>query len=374
MYIYIMKSERIQQDIMKILSSPFLKKEDIVPILKMETKEEMEALQSLAMKVKQKEVGRVVYFRGLVEFSNVCRKNCFYCGLRKDNKAVNRFRLNEEEILHAAAFAYQNRYGSLVLQSGENQSEEHIDFVCRIVQQIKSKFDLGITLSCGEQTEETYRRFFESGAHRYLLRIETSSPQLYRKWHPDDRMHRFETRLNCLGVLKKIGFQVGSGSMVGVPFQTYEDIADDILFLRDMEIDMMGIGPFIEHSNTPFHQLNAYSIPQAERLDVTLRMIAVLRILLKDVNIASTTAMQALDRFGREKGFLFGANVIMPNLTPPIYRKDYQLYENKPCLDEDATQCNNCLEVRIASVGETIGYGEWGDPLHFFRRVNSSPL
>lgn len=366
-----MEKTRIQQDIMNILSSPSLKKEDIVPILKMETREDMDTLQSLAMKVKKEQVGRVVYFRGLVEFSNLCRKNCFYCGLRKDNKGVNRFRLDEEEILQAAAFANENHYGSLVLQSGENQSEEHIDFICKVVRLIKSKYNLGITLSCGEQTEETYRRFFDSGAHRYLLRIETSSPELYKKWHPDDQHHRFETRLNCLKSLRKIGFQVGSGSMVGVPCQTYEDIAGDILFLRDMEVDMMGIGPFIEHSGTPFYRNEAYVIPPEERLNVTLRTIAVLRILLKDVNIASTTAMQALDKFGREKGLMFGANVIMPNLTPLIHRKDYLLYENKPCLDEDASRCNHCLEARIASIGETIGYDNWGDPLHFFRRFKT---
>lgn len=365
-----MEKERIQNDIMDILSSPSLKKEDIVPILKMGSKEEMKALQSLASEVKREKVGRVVYFRGLVEFSNVCRKNCFYCGLRKGNKEVNRFRLDEEEILNAGAFAHENRYGSLVLQSGENQSEEYIDFVCNVVKQIKSRYDLGITLSCGEQSEETYHRFFESGAHRYLLRMETSSSELYGRWHPDDQNHRFETRLNCLRLLKKTGFQVGSGSMVGVPFQTYEDIAGDILFLRDIEVDMMGIGPFIEHSGTPFYRIEAYSIPREERLNITLRMIAVLRILLKDINIASTTAMQTLDKFGREKGLLFGANVIMPNLTPNKHRKDYLLYDNKPCLDEEALQCNNCLSTRIASVGDTIGYGQWGDSRHFFRRID----
>ncbi len=360
---------------MDILSSPSLKKEDIVPILKMGSKKEMEALQSLAMEVKREKVGRGVYFRGLVEFSNVCRKNCFYCGLRKDNKKVSRFRLSEEEILNTAAFAHENRYGSLVLQSGENQSKEHIDFICRIVKRIKSQYNLGITLSCGEQSEDTYRRFFRNGAHRYLLRVETSSRELYGKWHPDDGKHRFETRLDCLRSLKNIGFQLGSGSMVGVPYQTYEDIAGDILFLRDMEVDMMGIGPFIEHSGTPFYRSEAYSIPREERLNVTLRMIAVLRILLKDVNIASTTALQVLDKFGREKGLMFGANVIMPNLTPTIRRKDYLLYEDKPCLEEDAFHCNSCLSARIACVGDTIGYGEWGDPLHFFRRINrSSPL
>jgi biotin synthase len=337
----------------------------------MDSKEEMQALQSLAMEVRKEQVGRVVYFRGLVEFSNVCRKNCFYCGLRRDNREVNRFRLDEEEILRAAAFAHENRYGSLVLQSGENQREEYIDFVCRIVRKIKSKYDLGITLSCGEQSRETYRRFFESGAHRYLLRVETSSPELYGKWHPDDGKHRFQTRLECLKSLKDTGFQTGSGSMVGVPFQTWGDIAGDILFLRDMEIDMMGIGPFVEHSETPFHRKDAAClIPREERLNVTLKTIAILRILLKDVNIASTTAMQALDRFGREKGLMFGANVIMPNLTPVSRRKDYLLYEGKPCLDEDALRCNNCLPVRIACVGDTIGYGERGDPLHYFRRVS----
>lgn len=367
-----MKPETIQNHIKDILSSPSLGKEDLVTILKMKAKEEMDALQSLALKTKSEQVGRIVYFRGLVEFSNICRKNCYYCGLRKENKEVNRFRLNEEEILNAAAFAHEKNYGSLVLQSGENQNEEFVDFVCQVVEKIKTKYNLGITLSCGEQSEATYQRFFESGAHRYLLRVETSSPELYGKWHPEDGRHSFKTRLDCLKSLKKNGFQVGSGSMVGVPNQTYEDIAGDILFLRDMEVDMMGIGPFIEHSETPFYNCEAYAIPREERLGVTLRMIAILRILLKDVNISATTAMQALDPLGREKGLMFGANVIMPNLTPTAHKKDYLLYEDKPCLDEDAFQCHHCLSARIASLGDSVGFGKWGDPLHFFRRKKSN--
>jgi len=228
-----------------------------------------------------------------------------------------------------------------------------------------SNNELGITLSCGEQTRETYRRWFENGAHRYLLRIEASNPELYHKIHPNNDKHSFEKRLEALQLLRETGYQVGTGVMIGLPFQTFDDLAGDLLFLKEMDIDMCGMGPYIEHEQTPLFQFKHLLKTKQERFDLALNMIAVLRLMMFDINIAAATALQAIDPAGREKALAVGANIIMPNLTPCNYRKDYLLYEDKPCLDEDAELCRNCLEARIELAGGEIGYGEWGDSKHF---------
>jgi biotin synthase len=210
-----------------------------------------------------------------------------------------------------------------------------------------------------------------AGAHRYLLRIEVSNPELYGKLHPNDRHHDYNERIGALRRLRKTGYQVGTGVMIGLPFQTLPDLADDLLFFREFDIDMAGMGPYIEHEDTPLFRFRNELLPLRERFLLSLKMVALLRILMKDINIAATTAMQAIDPQGREKALLVGANVIMPNLTPLKYRQDYLLYENKPCLDEESEECKSCLEARIALAGDEIGYGEWGDSKHFNRRHNS---
>lgn len=316
-------------------------------------------------------LGNKVYFRGLVEFSNICSKDCFYCGIRKSNKSVVRYEATDEEILTACRFAWENRFGSVVLQSGERSSRRFADRVERLVREIKrlSGGELGITLSCGEQSRETYQRWREAGAHRYLLRIETSSPALYARIHPVNSLHTFEKRLEALRLLRETGYQVGTGVMIGLPFQTVEELAADLLFFREIDIDMCGMGPYIEHEHTPLYQYRHLLLPREERFGLALRMIAVLRLLMPDINIAAATALQAIDPAGREKAVAVGANVIMPNLTPCQYRRDYLLYEDKPCLDEDAEQCRNCLEARVELAGSEIGYGEWGDSKHFQHRT-----
>lgn len=316
-------------------------------------------------------LGNKVYFRGLVEFSNICSKDCFYCGIRKSNKSVVRYEATDEEILTSCRFAWENRFGSVVLQSGERSSRRFADRVERLVREIKrlSGGELGITLSCGEQSRETYQRWREAGAHRYLLRIETSSPALYARVHPQNSLHTFEKRLEALRLLRETGYQVGTGVMIGLPFQTVEELAADLLFFREIDIDMCGMGPYIEHEHTPLYQYRHLLLPREERFGLALRMIAVLRLLMPDINIAAATALQAIDPAGREKAVAVGANVIMPNLTPCQYRRDYLLYEDKPCLDEDAEQCRNCLEARVELAGSEIGYGEWGDSKHFQHRT-----
>ena len=228
-----------------------------------------------------------------------------------------------------------------------------------------SNGELGITLSLGEQSEETYQRWFEAGAHRYLLRIEEADRELYKKLHPDDNNHRFQNRIDAIKLLRKTGYQVGTGVMIGLPFQTIENLADDLIFFKDIDVDMVGMGPYIEHEDTPLFKYKNIIPSKRERFLLAIKMVALLRIIMKDINIAATTALQTLDIFGREKALDAGANIIMPNLTPLKYRESYLLYEDKPGTDEEADETKINLENRIIKAGYTIGYNEWGDSKHF---------
>ncbi|HOC49426.1 MAG TPA: [FeFe] hydrogenase H-cluster radical SAM maturase HydE [Bacteroidales bacterium] len=326
-----------------------------------------------AARVKREHVGDLVYFRGLIEFSNNCRKNCLYCGIRSGNRKVKRFNLFDEEIVSAAIFANDNGYGSIVLQSGEIHGKMFTKRIESLLKKIHAATNdrLRITLSCGEQEKDVYRRWFESGAKRYLMRIETSNQDLYARLHPNDQRHSFRKRLDCLNILKETGYQTGTGVMIGLPFQTPEDLADDLLFLKNNDIVMIGMGPYLEHADTPLYRYRSQLLPVNERFDLTLKMIAILRIMMKDVNIAATTALQTIDKLGREKAIMAGANVIMPNITPGMYRNDYSLYDNKPCTDENPEDCRTCLEARIALTGNNIAFGEWGDSAHFKNRTDN---
>ncbi len=346
--------------------------EEIAVLLRAANPEDIETIRVEAERVLLQTCGSEVYYRGLIEFSNYCRMDCLYCGIRKSMHEVDRYELTFDEIIQSAKWCADQGYGSVVLQSGERNDERFISFVECVVAEIKRSTvseklpdGLGITLCVGEQTRETYTRFREAGAHRYLLRIETSNPSLFATIHPSSQ--KYSSRVQCLKTLREVGFQVGTGVMIGLPGQSIEHLADDVRFFRDMDIDMIGMGPFIPHAATP---LGRETVPDEDsRIRLALLMIAVCRIVLKDVNIAATTALQALDPHGREKGLRHGANVIMPQLTPLEVRKNYLLYENKPCVDENAVQCRGCLEARIGSVDRTIGYNQWGDSRHFFNRT-----
>ncbi len=330
---------------------------EIIRLLQSEGAEK-EALFARAAEVRQAAVGSKTYLRGLIEYSNVCRKNCLYCGIRRDNGSVERYTLAKTEVLDAARLADRYGFGSVVLQAGELTGENHIAAVEELVRSIKeiSEGRLGITLSLGEQTEETYRRWFDADAHRYLLRIETSSSSLYRKIHPDDPLHSHAARLEALRALRRVGYQTGTGVMIGLPFQTVEDLADDLLFMHRFDIDMCGMGPYLEHRETPLYAYRETLKPTLWRLETTFKMIALLRLLMPDINIAATTALQAIDPLAREKALGLGANVVMPNLTPFACKSCYKLYENKPVSEE------------ISLPRSVIGYGEWGDSLRFRRR------
>lgn len=323
-----------------------------------------------ANKVKQEYIGNRVHFRGLIEFSNICSKNCYYCGIRHDNTDTLRYNISDEDILNAVKFAYENNYGSIVLQSGELSNTAFVNRIDNLLKEIKriTNNEIGVTISLGEQTEETYKRWFDSGAHRYLLRIEATNKELFYKIHPKNSNHNFEERLECLNRLKRAGYQTGTGVMIGLPFQTTDDLADDLLFFKSMDMDMIGMGPYIEHEQTPLYNHKTDLMPLKERFTLSLKMIAILRIMQKDINIAAATALQSIDTVGREKALQIGANIIMPNITPTTYRNHYKLYENKPCVDESEEDCVNCLEARIKLIGNEIGYNEWGDSKHFIKR------
>lgn len=331
--------------------------------------DDRQLIYAKAAEVKAKNIGNKVYLRGLVEYSNKCRKNCYYCGIRLGNAKVNRYTVDDDEVVQAAKYIKQLGYGSMVLQSGELMTPAFVDAIERLLLRIHAETDnaLGITLSMGEQTEETYSRWFKAGAKRYLLRIESSTKELYYKLHPDDDTHSYDIRLQALHTLRKVGYQVGSGVMIGLPFQTLDHLANDLLFLQNLDVDMIGMGPYIEHSDTPLYQYRHLLPTTDKRLELSLKMVAILRIMMKDINIAATTALQTLRADAREQAIEVGANIIMPNITPQNFREQYFLYQNKTVVKDDAFAYHRQLEQAIAAIGCQIGYNEHGDSKHFFK-------
>jgi biotin synthase len=354
------------KQIKDILQKETFTKENIISLLQSEG-DNKTLLFKKSAEIKEKYIGNKVWFRGLIEFSNICGKDCLYCGIRKGNKNLTRYNLSDEEILAAARFAYDNKYGSVALQSGELEGEFFADRIENLLNKIKelSGGELGITLSVGEQEPEIYKRWYDAGAHRYLLRVESTNKTLYNKIHPNDSKHEFNRRLNCLKSLQEIGFQTGTGVMVGLPFQTIDDLAGDLLFMKEFNIDMCGMGPYIEHADTPLKNHTDPLLPLTERFDLTLKMIAIIRIMMKDINIVAATALQAIDPIGREKAVKIGANILMPNITPGKYRDSYKLYDNKPCTNDSAEDCQSCLEARVSLADAEVVYGEWGDSKHY---------
>ncbi len=350
------------KSVREILNGDVVNRDELLVLLKA-TDSDLTALFEKAAEVKEKYVGNVVYYRGLIEYSNMCSKDCYYCGVRNSNSNFSRYSLTDEEVVESALFAYNNKYASIVIQSGERQDSNFVNTISKLIRKIHeaTNNELRITLSLGEQSYNTYKQWFDAGVQRYLLRLETSNKELYKRLHPEDGHHTFDNRMQSLMYLRELGYQCGTGVMVGLPFQTLEDLADDLILFRRMGFHMFGLGPYIEHVETPLYQYSSSLLSRNARLDLALKMVAIIRILMKDVNIAATTAMQAIDPLGRERAIKVGANVIMPNLTPVKYREDYKLYEDKPCMDEDADKCKSCLEMRIKSTGNKIGYGSWGD-------------
>ncbi len=331
-----------------------------------------ESIFDIAKKIKEKVFGSSVYLRAIVEVSNICDKNCFYCGIRRGNKRIKRYRITVEEIIKCVEFAVEKGIYSVVLQGGEVRSEDFVFFVEDTVKRIKKRFPfVALTLSFGEQDLDVYKRWFYAGAERYLLRIETSDSTLYRKLHPYD--HSFSDRINCLYALKKIGYQTGTGILIGVPFQTISHLANDILFFKNSGMDMIGMGPYILHPDTPFGKTYKEYFEKGKDFIGfnSLKVMAVTRIVLKNINIASTTALDALMEDGRVKGLLAGANVIMPDITPLNVKKDYVLYQNKPDLHRPVEDSLKSVFKIIRQAGFSPALNDVGTSPYFLKRSNT---
>ncbi len=302
-----------------------------------------EHLRIRADEVRQKHYGKKVFLRGLIEISSHCKNDCLYCGIRRSNKEAQRYRLTREEILSCCENGYELGFRTFVMQGGED-SYFTDEFMVSLISEIRKKYpDCAITLSLGERSEESYRLMKNAGADRYLLRHETASEELYGKLHPKEMS--LENRKNCLFTLKKLGCQVGSGFMVGVPFQNVEHLIADLRFLQELQPHMIGIGPFVPHRNTPFRD------EKGGTLELTLRLLGIIRLMFPKALIPSTTALGTIHPKGRELGLMTGCNVVMPNLSPVSVRKKYDLYDNKICTGEESAECRECLERRINSVG-----------------------
>lgn len=333
-----------------------LEYDELLLLLEDESEKTFNELICAAAEMRDKIYGKRVFYRGLIEFTNYCKNNCYYCGIRNGNSAAVRYRLSKAQILQCCRGGYALGFRTFVLQGGEDPYFS-VDDICDIVAEIKKEFpDCAVTLSIGEYDEQSYRRFFEAGAQRYLLRHETANPQHYKRLHPPALTA--EHRKHCLHLLKEIGFQVGAGFMVGSPFQTKANLAEDLLFLKELEPHMVGIGPFIPHCETPFKEYPAGT------LNETLKMLAIVRLLLPEALLPATTALGTIAPNGRELGLKAGANVVMPNLSPADFRKAYSLYDNKLCTGNEAAEGLEALRSSLAEYGFVLS-SERGDHPHF---------
>ncbi|MDD7404130.1 MAG: [FeFe] hydrogenase H-cluster radical SAM maturase HydE [Butyribacter sp.] len=323
-----------------------LTKDEYIALIENAQEADRNLLFEKARTVREQYYQKDVYIRGLIEFTNYCKNNCYYCGIRCQNHAVERYRLLPDEILACVEEGYELGFRTFVLQGGEDLQYSVKD-IGRLICEIKKRHsDCAVTLSVGEREHNVYQYWFDCGADRYLLRHETATKEHYEKLHPDDLS--FEHRINCLYDLKEIGYQVGAGFMVGSPYQTTEYLANDILFLKKLQPHMIGIGPFIPQKDSPFANMPGGTLEQ------TLLLLGILRLSFPKVLLPATTALGTIHPQGREQGILAGANVVMPNLSPVGVREKYQLYDNKICTGDESAQCRQCLENRMQSIGYHI--------------------
>lgn len=320
--------------------------EQLEYLLTTENKDCLEMLREEAVQTAQKIYGNQVFIRGLIEFTNYCKNDCYYCGIRRSNHCADRYRLTKEEILSCTDTGYELGFRTFVLQGGEDPYFTDAR-ICELVSEIRQKHpDCAITLSIGEKSKESYQRYFDAGADRYLLRHETANGTHYRRLHPDELS--LEHRKQCLWDLKEIGYQVGCGFMVGSPGQTTETLYEDLQFIRKLIPHMVGIGPFIPQKDTPFAREPAGTMEQ------TLRLLSIIRLIHPHVLLPATTALGTIHPKGRELGIQSGANVVMPNLSPVDVRDKYKLYDNKICTGDEAAECRFCMENRMKSIGYQV--------------------
>lgn len=332
----------------RLYKNQILSKEEFACLIEQRTEEDAQYLASLARKEAQKIYGTGVFPRGLIEFTNYCKNDCLYCGIRRSNPNVSRYRLTEEQILSACESGYELGYRSFVLQGGEDPYFDDERMVSIVSSMRKTYPDCAITLSLGERSAESYQALYKAGANRYLLRHETATEDHYQHLHPEEMS--LSHRKQCLWNLKKAGFHVGTGFMVGAPGQTAAHLAEDLLFIKELEPKMVGIGPFVPHHDTPFKD------QPSGTAELTTFLISVLRLMNHHLLLPSTTALGTIDPKGREKGILAGANVVMPNLSPIDVRKDYALYDNKICTGDEAAECVSCLGRRMDSIGYHLDF------------------
>lgn len=332
----------------KLQKNKYLSKEEYLHLLNDMNDPDKAVLLKKARETSRASFGNKIYIRGLIEFTNHCKNNCYYCGIRTGNKSVKRYRLTEEEILSCCENGYNLGFRTFVLQGGEDPyftDEKMIG----IISKIRSTYsDCAITLSIGERSKNAYQSFFSAGANRFLLRHETASAEHYNKLHPKELA--LETRMNCLRSLKEIGFQTGTGIMVGSPFQTLDNIADDLVFIEQLQPEMVGIGPFLPHHATPFKDYPAGSV------DLCVTLLGIIRLMLPHCLIPATTALASAKGSGRKKGILAGANVVMPNLSPLVNRKNYSLYDNKAFTDAESALALDKLSAQLGEIGYEIGF------------------
>jgi biotin synthase len=331
------------KEILKDIGAGNITKKRLASLIAIDTREEFQPVFEESARVCRRHFGNRVYVRGIIEFSNYCRKGCLYCGINKANKNTGRYRLSLEEIVDAAAFMKKQGVLTVVLQSGEDPGCDGL--VIEAVKKIKNDLNMAVTLSVGERDRDVYLEFLLAGADRYLLRIETTDPDLFKKLHPDDDL---VYRKQCLYTLKKLGYEVGTGIMVGLPGQSCESLAGDLLFFKGLNPAMVGIGPFLPHQDTPLRGQKNTDI------FLTLKTLALIRLLLPKANLPATTAMGTMDPTGRQQALRIGANVIMPNFTPSKYRENYKLYDNKICLSEEYGKCAACTAGIAAAAGKRI--------------------
>ncbi|WP_303818809.1 [FeFe] hydrogenase H-cluster radical SAM maturase HydE [Ruminococcus flavefaciens] len=336
----------------KLYNTGDLSDSELKALIEINDSETAELLRRYADETRQKSYGKKVFLRGLIEVSSYCRNDCLYCGIRRSNKDADRYRLSREEIMSCCENGYGLGFRTFVMQGGEDSFFTD-DFMCSVISEIKEKYpDCAVTLSLGERSYDSYKRMKEAGADRYLLRHEAASEELYSKLHPAEMSlaHRKE----CLFQLRELGYQVGAGFMVGAPYQTTDHIIADLRFLQELRPQMIGIGPFVPHHNTPFAEESGGT------LALTLRLLGILRLMFPKVLLPATTALGTIAPNGRELGLKTGCNVVMPNLSPVKVRKKYDLYDNKICTGEEAAECRGCLQRRIESAGYEVS-AERGD-------------
>lgn len=319
---------------------------DYTYLIENRNEEAAELLANLAVEARKKVYGNIVFIRGLIEISNICKNDCLYCGIRKSNKSCDRYRLTQEQILSCAEEGYSLGFRTFVLQGGEDRYFTD-DILCGLIDGLKKRYvECAVTLSLGERSTESYKRLYDAGADRYLLRHETANKEHYKRLHPKEMS--FEYRMECLHELKKIGYQTGCGFMVGSPYQTNKTLAEDLKFIEVFQPDMCGIGPFIPHKNTPFKEMEAGSV------ELTCYLLSIIRLICPSILLPSTTALGTIHPFGRELGIQAGANVVMPNLSPCSVRKKYELYNNKICTGAESAQAVDSLKQRMSAVGHKI--------------------